>query len=203
MGDQRTDNMLSAVLNICFPYTSRAEMTAAVKATVQEFSSPPEPPITPFSQARITQKIKSNQLKKSPSSSSLRDSSPDPSSRLDIDDSVSSSTTLHPDSPRSTPRGDVLPIDFKDRETITAETINNHTYTAGCPPLDIFIRTSGVRRLSDFMLWQSHEGAHIFFLQCFWPEFDLWHFVPVLLEWQWRQKQIGRDEGPGRRIKTE
>jgi ditrans,polycis-polyprenyl diphosphate synthase len=177
-------------------------MTAAIKATVEEFSSPPVPPITPFSQARIEHEIKSKQLKKSNSSSSLRDTSPDANSRSDVDDSMSS-TTLNPDSPRAAPRGNTKALQFKDKETITAETINNHTYTAGCPPLDIFIRTSGVRRLSDFMLWQCHEDAHIFFLKCFWPEVDLWHFVPVLLEWQWRQKQKDREERLGRRVKAD
>jgi ditrans,polycis-polyprenyl diphosphate synthase len=74
-------------------------------------------------------------------------------------------------------------------------------YTAGCPPLDLFIRTSGVIRLSDFMLWQCHQNTPIVFLKCFWPEFDLWHFIPVLLEWQWGQKRKERDEKPRRRVK--
>jgi ditrans,polycis-polyprenyl diphosphate synthase len=124
--------------------------------------------------------------------------------RLDVDGSVSSSTTLLSESPRSGPKGEEKPrLAYRDPETITVETLNNHMYTAGCPPLDLFIRTSGVTRLSDFMLWQCHENTHIFFLQCFWPDFDLWHFVPVLLEWQWRQKQQERDERLGKRVKTE
>jgi ditrans,polycis-polyprenyl diphosphate synthase len=102
---------------------------------------------------------------------------------------MSSTTALDPESPplqSTTP----VPRKFPNPENITANTINSHTYTAECPPLDIFIRTSNVTRLSDFMLWQCHENTHIFFLKCFWPEFDLWHFVPVLLEWQWRQKKL-------------
>lgn len=192
----------SAVLNICFPYTARAEMTAAIKATVEEFSAPPSPPATAFSQARITQNIKSNQLKHSGSISS-RDASPDAGSKSDVDDSISSTTTITSDSPRHAHKEKNSTTAFKDKETITAETITDHMYTAECPPLDIFVRTSGVSRLSDFMLWQCHEDAHIFFLKCFWPEFDLWHFVPVLLEWQWRQKQLGREGRPGRRVKAE
>lgn len=178
-------------------------MTAAIKATVEEFSSPPKPASTPFSQARITQTIKSNQLKKSDSQSS-REASPDAHSKSDVDDSVSTATTLNPDSPRQDPKDQTAkPTDFMDKETITAETLNGHMYTRDCPPLDIFVRTSGVMRLSDFMLWQCHEDTHIFFLNCFWPEFDLWHFVPVLIEWQWRQKQMGREGQLGRRLKTE
>jgi ditrans,polycis-polyprenyl diphosphate synthase len=62
--------------------------------------------------------------------------------------------------------------------------------TAGAPPLDLLIRTSGVERLSDFMLWQCHENTSIVFLKCLWPEFDLWQFLPVLVEWQWQKKKL-------------
>ncbi|KAI1076575.1 Undecaprenyl diphosphate synthase [Whalleya microplaca] len=186
-----TKHNKDAVLNICFPYTSRAEMTSAIKATVDEYTTAPRPPNTPFSQSRITQKIRSNQSRKS-DSSTPRETSPDPNAKSDGDDSMSSITALDAESPRLQP---TTPVPFRNPETITAETINGHTYTADCPPLDIFIRTSGVRRLSDFMLWQCHEDTHIFFLKCLWPEFDLWHFIPVLLEWQWRQKKLGEKEG--------
>ena len=79
---------------------------------------------------------------------------------------------------------------YPDPETITAGTIESHMFTAGDPPLDLLIRTSGVKRLSDFMLWQCHEDTEIVFLDCLWPEFDLWQFLPTLVEWQWRQKHV-------------
>ncbi|KAI1165820.1 di-trans,poly-cis-decaprenylcistransferase [Nemania serpens] len=186
---EMTKHNKDAVLNICFPYTSRAEMTSAIKATVDEFTSPSPPSKPPFSQSRITQKIRSNYSKRSESLDSIRETSPGTGAGSDVDDSMSSTTALDPESPplQSTA---TKPRRFPNPENITADTINSHTYTAECPPLDIFIRTSNVTRLSDFMLWQCHENTHIFFLKCFWPEFDLWHFVPVLLEWQWRQKKL-------------
>ncbi|ROV95140.1 hypothetical protein VSDG_05814 [Cytospora chrysosperma] len=131
---QATSNNTGAVLNICFPYASREEMTHAVRTTVQDYLSTPPPKQSTFSQT-------------------------------------------HP-------------------ETITPETLTNHMYTAGDPPLDMFVRTSGVERLSDFMLWQCHQDTQMYFLKCMWPEFDLWHFLPVLVEWQWRQKQKDMDEKP-------
>ena len=84
-------------------------------------------------------------------------------------------------------------------ESITAETLDSHMYTAGDPPIDILIRTSGVDRFSDFVLWQIHQTTQVFFLKCFWPEFDLWQYLPVLLEWQWRQKQKAMDDKPRKR----
>ncbi|KAI0444463.1 di-trans,poly-cis-decaprenylcistransferase [Xylaria telfairii] len=187
--EEMTKHNKDAVLNICFPYTSRAEMTSAIKATINEFTSPSQPSKAPFSQTRITQKIRSNHSKQTESLGSIRESSPDAGARSDVDDSMSSTTALDPESP-TLQSATTKPRRFPNPENITVDTINNHTYTAECPPLDIFIRTSNVTRLSDFMLWQCHENTHIFFLKCFWPEFDLWHFLPVLLEWQWRQKKL-------------
>lgn len=192
----------SAILNICFPYTSREEIASAVRSTVEEYSTTPRPHSTPLSQSRI-QKHLSRQNDSDGPLSEIRETSPAPSSPRseDVDDSASSSATLHPESspPPSGPRPDVTI--YPNAESITSETLDSHMYTAGCPPLDMFIRTSGVERLSDFMLWQCHQDTQIFFLKCFWPEFDLWQFIPVLLEWQWRRKQKERDEKPRRRMK--
>ena len=49
----RTQHNTKHILNICFPYTSRAEMTTAVRSTVAEFLAPPPPKNTPFSPYRI------------------------------------------------------------------------------------------------------------------------------------------------------
>lgn len=182
----------SAVLNICFPYTSRDEITTAIKTTVEDFSQPLSANTRPFSQTRITQKIRSRNLTTSRSSSPQRASSPTPSNTSDIDDSVSSSATLFLESP---PNGVREGTAYPDSETITSKTIEDHLYTAGDPPLDLLIRTSGVKRLSDFMLWQCHETTEIVFLECLWPEFDLWSFLPVLVEWQWKQKHVDEKAG--------
>jgi ditrans,polycis-polyprenyl diphosphate synthase len=58
------------------------------------------------------------------------------------------------------------------------------TSLRGSPPLDILIRTSGVKRLSDFLLWQTCENTQIHFSSAYWPEFGLRHFAPILLEYQ-------------------
>lgn len=111
---------------------------------------------------------------------------------------ASGSTTLNQPSTNGTSAA--APSNYKDPETITAETLTAHTFTgSSTPPLDILIRTSGVERLSDFMLWQGHQDTEIYFLQCMWPEFDLWHFMPVLLEWQWRR--VGESNGERRRAR--
>ncbi|TPX10555.1 uncharacterized protein E0L32_008441 [Thyridium curvatum] len=204
--EENTKNNKNCVLNICFPYTSREEITQSIRATVQEYSMPPRPQNTPFSQTRIKQKILSKQADGTESLSTIREGSPTPSSSRseDVDDSVSSSTTLPTtDSPPSRTGAAHNITIYPNPENITTDTLDNHMYTSGNPPLDIFVRTSGVERLSDFMLWQCHQDTQIFFLKCFWPEFDLWQFLPVLVEWQWRQKQKARDEKPRRHLKKQ
>lgn len=77
-----------------------------------------------------------------------------------------------------------------DPETISEHTITKNTYI-DAPNPELLIRTSGVNRLSDFMLWQVHESTEVKFIDCLWPEFDLWKFLPVLVEWQWAQRNRG------------
>ncbi|KAI9634977.1 Decaprenyl diphosphate synthase-like protein [Dioszegia hungarica] len=50
--------------------------------------------------------------------------------------------------------------------------------------LDIFVRTSNVKRLSDFMMWQSSQDTQLHFVRTMWPEFGLTDMLPILLGWQ-------------------
>lgn len=176
-----------------------------MRSTVEEYLKPPLPKTTPFSQSRITRNILTKQLYTDQSDllPTIPDDSPseaDAEAEAEADDDDgSSSTTLPPGSASPTYTGasmSSLRNTLPNPESITSETIDSHMYTAQDPPLDIFVRTSGVERLSDFMLWQCHEHTHIFFLKVFWPDFDLQHFLPVMMEWQWREKQRAREAAP-------
>ncbi|ORY28474.1 putative undecaprenyl diphosphate synthase-domain-containing protein [Naematelia encephala] len=50
--------------------------------------------------------------------------------------------------------------------------------------LDILVRTSNVKRLSDFMMWQASEDTQLHFVRTNWPEFGLTDMLPILLGWQ-------------------
>jgi len=69
---------------------------------------------------------------------------------------------------------------------ITEKDIDNNLMTSqvGSPPLDILVRTSGVNRLSDFLLWQCCEDTQLQFVPTFWPEFGLFDFIPIILDYQ-------------------
>jgi undecaprenyl diphosphate synthase len=56
-------------------------------------------------------------------------------------------------------------------------------YTAGMPPVDLLIRTSGEHRLSNFLLWQS-AGAYLCFTKTLWPDFNKGHFYRAVEEYQ-------------------
>ncbi|TRM58608.1 Decaprenyl diphosphate synthase-like protein [Schizophyllum amplum] len=81
-------------------------------------------------------------------------------------------------------------IDLGTRNTMVEEKdIEKHLMTsvAGSPPLDVLVRTSGVQRLSDYMLWQSCEGVQLHFSTTYWPEFGLSDFLPIILDYQRKQ----------------
>jgi len=58
-----------------------------------------------------------------------------------------------------------------DIETIDESTINQSLSTYPAPDADLIIRTSGEKRLSNFLLWQS-AYAELFFSDTLWPDFN-------------------------------
>lgn len=66
---------------------------------------------------------------------------------------------------------------------ITETLFDEHLYTGDCPPVDILIRTSGIERLSNFMIWQCNERSTIVFISQLWPEFSFRHLYMIILRW--------------------
>ena len=62
--------------------------------------------------------------------------------------------------------------------------------TAGLPPLDLLIRTSGEQRLSNFLLWQA-AYAELLFVDTLWPDFDGDTLRSALAEYQRRERRYG------------
>lgn len=86
------------------------------------------------------------------------------------------------------------PLDQLARSSISVADLDKELYTSpDSPNPDLMIRTSGVNRLSDFMLWQTagdgaqNRGASIHFLQRYWPEVGVADLLPILLAWQARR----------------
>jgi undecaprenyl diphosphate synthase len=66
--------------------------------------------------------------------------------------------------------------------------------TAGMPDPDLVIRTSGERRLSNFLLWQS-AYAEFIFLDVLWPDFGAAEFGAALAEFARRERRFGARPG--------
>jgi undecaprenyl diphosphate synthase len=63
-------------------------------------------------------------------------------------------------------------------DSITEDVFNNALYTKDLPDPDLLIRTSGEKRISNFLLWQL-SYAELYFTDKFWPEFDEDDFKPL------------------------
>lgn len=62
--------------------------------------------------------------------------------------------------------------------------------TAGLPPLDLLIRTSGEQRLSNFLLWQA-AYAELLFVDTLWPDFDGDALQAALAAYAARERRFG------------
>jgi len=76
-------------------------------------------------------------------------------------------------------------------EEINENIINNHLYTVTLPDVDFLIRTSGEKRISNFMLWQI-AYAELYFTNVLWPDFKKEHFFQAIIEYQHRERRFGK-----------
>ena len=76
-------------------------------------------------------------------------------------------------------------------EEIDEKIINNHLYTFNLPDVDLMIRTSGEKRISNFLLWQM-AYAELYFTNILWPDFRKEHFYDAIIEYQNRERRFGK-----------
>ncbi len=75
-------------------------------------------------------------------------------------------------------------------DEIGEEHISGELSFSGLPDPDLFIRTGGEQRLSNFMLWQS-AYAEIYFTDVLWPDFRKDEFGAALASYASRQRRFG------------
>ena len=73
---------------------------------------------------------------------------------------------------------------------LTDEVFSSHLDTAGLPDPDLIIRTSGEKRISNFLLWQA-AYAELYFTDTLWPDFSEKDLHAALVEYQGRQRRFG------------
>ncbi|MFT5135807.1 MAG: undecaprenyl diphosphate synthase [Arenicella sp.] len=81
--------------------------------------------------------------------------------------------------------GEINPLDINEN------LINQHLSTTGIPDPDLFIRTSGEYRISNFFLWQA-AYSEFYFVDTLWPDFDAQAFTEALLKYSHRDRRFGK-----------
>ncbi|MCK5847711.1 MAG: di-trans,poly-cis-decaprenylcistransferase [Caldisericia bacterium] len=75
-------------------------------------------------------------------------------------------------------------------ENITELTIENHLLTENCPSVDLLIRTSGEKRISNFMLWQI-AYAELYFDTTYFPDYRKENFFNAIKDFNIRDRRFG------------
>ncbi|GAB5505762.1 MAG: isoprenyl transferase [Rhizobiaceae bacterium] len=75
-------------------------------------------------------------------------------------------------------------------DAICEETFADYLDTAGIPDPDLVIRTSGEKRLSNFLPWQS-AYSELVFAPCYWPDFGRAELAGAVEEFSTRERRFG------------
>ena len=77
---------------------------------------------------------------------------------------------------------------------ITEDRLARFLSMAYAPEPDLFIRTGGEQRISNFVLWQL-AYAELYFTDALWPDFGAEHFAAALAEYARRERRFGARPG--------
>eukprot|EP01066_Platyproteum_vivax_P004589 Platyproteum_vivax@DN15947_c0_g1_i1.p1 len=178
--EDRTRHHTKAILNICLAYSSSWELSTALdllsETHPKPFNSPPSAasdsagPDTPAPETPSPRHLVADRL--------LVDASDTTASGSE--DLEKSSEDARGDGCGLGRHGDWAGTALKEEDDI----LDQFLFTAGCPPLDILIRTSGVTRLSDFLVWQARKNVRIYFLKSYWPDLSMFCLLLCFLQWQ-------------------
>jgi len=75
-------------------------------------------------------------------------------------------------------------------QQITPQLIHEHLATADLPDPDLFIRTGGEQRVSNFLLWQL-AYTELYFTDTLWPDFDQKSLDDAITSFRCRQRRFG------------
>lgn len=76
-------------------------------------------------------------------------------------------------------------------DAINEENISSHITTQGLPDPDLFIRTGGEKRISNFLLWQM-AYTELYFTDVLWPDFGKTELEKAITDYSSRQRRFGK-----------
>lgn len=77
-----------------------------------------------------------------------------------------------------------------DTSKLTPENFRQYLYEPQVPDVDVVVRSSGEKRISNFMLWRS-AYAELLFIDKYWPDFGADEVDQTIQEYQDRQRRFG------------
>lgn len=75
-------------------------------------------------------------------------------------------------------------------DKLTEEVFSSYLDTVGLASADLIIRTSGEKRISNFLLWQA-AYAELYFTETLWPDFSRDEFLLAIQDYQQRERRFG------------
>ena len=87
--------------------------------------------------------------------------------------------------------GDKVKNNLISSKNIDESVINQHLYTHYLPDVDLLIRTSGEKRISNFLLWQI-AYAELYFTKKLWPDFSEEDLYEAIVNYQQRERRFGK-----------
>jgi undecaprenyl diphosphate synthase len=79
-------------------------------------------------------------------------------------------------------------------EQLTEDRLSSYMAMRHAPDPDLFIRTGGEYRISNFLLWQA-AYSELYFTECLWPDFDEAQLDAALAEFAKRDRRFGTVKG--------
>lgn len=76
-------------------------------------------------------------------------------------------------------------------EDVDEAALEARLYSQGCPDPDLLIRTSGERRISNFLLWQV-AYAELFISPVLWPDWSRANLYEAIVDFQQRDRRFGK-----------
>lgn len=82
-------------------------------------------------------------------------------------------------------------IDGVSADQLSEELLSRYTSLSFAPDPDLFIRTGGEMRMSNFLLWQA-AYSELYFTDCLWPDFSQRHIDDALAAFAARDRRFGQ-----------
>lgn len=76
-------------------------------------------------------------------------------------------------------------------DEVSESLVSTYLYTADSPDPDLVIRTSGEKRISNFLLWQAAYAEWVF-PEVYWPDFGREELLDAIKEYSQRERRFGR-----------